>query len=85
MNEKQVSYLVFESALARMERTIKRLWVLAIILVGLLLATNIGWLWYESQFEEIVVEQLADASGGGNAITNVSGEVDFNGEGIPEG
>ena len=54
---KDIPYIAFEAALARLERTIRRLWILAIILVGLLLATNAGWLWYESQFETVSIEQ----------------------------
>ena len=35
------------------ERTIKRLWVLVILLIVLLVATNGAWLWYESQWETV--------------------------------
>lgn len=50
---KDVSYIVFESTLARFDRVIKRLWVIILILVFLLLGTNLAWLYYESQFEEV--------------------------------
>ena len=71
MNDK-ISMAAFESVTARFERTIKRLWILALVLVGLLLATNAGWIWYESQFTEIVTEvtQEAEADGSGNAVIN---------------
>jgi hypothetical protein len=66
----------YEIAIAFAERTTKRLWVVIIILIGLLLATNAGWLWYESQFEYIVeetvveqeVEQNADNGGNNNFV-----------------
>lgn len=53
VTEKHVPYLVFESTISRMDRTIKRLWILAIILIVLLVGTNLAWLYYESQFETV--------------------------------
>ena len=73
---KDIPYIAFEAALARLERTIRRLWILAIILVGLLLATNAGWIWYESQFETVSIEAEQDATDGG---TNYAIGGDFNG------
>ena len=50
------------------ERTIKRLWILIIILVLLLFGTNAAWVYYESQFETITVSQEVeqDAESGSN-------------------
>lgn len=42
-----VPYLVHEGVLARMERTIKRLWILCIVLIVLFVGTNAGWLYNE--------------------------------------
>ena len=53
MDEKFVSYLAFESVTSRLERTIKRLWILAIILIVALLGTNGAWIYYESQWEVV--------------------------------
>ena len=39
-----------ESAVARFERVIKRLWVLVISLIILFVASNAAWIYYESQF-----------------------------------
>ena len=50
-------YIAHESAVARLERVIKRLWVLALVLIVLLAASNAAWLYYESSFEEIRIEQ----------------------------
>lgn len=58
-----------EQEAVRQERTIKRLWILCIILVVLLAITNAGWIIYESQFEDYVettqieAEQEADGNG----------------------
>ena len=54
---KDVPYIAHESAVARLERVIKRLWVLALVLIVLLAASNAAWLYYESSFEEIRIEQ----------------------------
>lgn len=42
---------------ATMERTIRRLWILALVLVILLVGTNVAWLWYESQFETVTTTE----------------------------
>lgn len=66
--KEQVSYLVFESEMTRMERTNHRLWIFCILLLLTLIGTNAGWLYYESQFEYYTesVTQNADADNGGN-------------------
>lgn len=48
-----VSKFEFESAQARLERIIIRLWVLLILLIVMLVGTNAAWIYYESQFETI--------------------------------
>ena len=57
-----------EADMARMERTIKKLWILLIIILALLFGTNAGWIWYESQFvEEVVTQEVTqDADNGEN-------------------
>jgi hypothetical protein len=46
-----VPYYVVESMMDRQCLTIKRLWIVCILLIILLIGTNALWLWYESQFE----------------------------------
>lgn len=52
-----VPYVVHESAMARAERHSKRLVAIIILLIILLVGSNIGWLVYESQFEDYVITQ----------------------------
>lgn len=59
------SYLSIESALARLDRTNRRLFILCVILILLLLATNIGWLYWENQFEDVVTTIEAQQDGNG--------------------
>lgn len=69
MDNKDVPYIVHEGDMARMERSNKRLWIIVIMLILLLIASNTAWLMYESQFEDKVTyeqEVEQDASDGGN-------------------
>lgn len=56
-----VSYLVYESALARAERTIKRLWITCMVLIALIVVTNAMWIWYNNQFEDISTQISSEA------------------------
>ncbi len=69
MDEKMIPYIAFESATSRQERTIKRLWILCLVLIIALLGTNAGWIYYENQFEDVVVTQ-ENADGYNNYIGN---------------
>lgn len=69
MEEKMIPFIAFESATARQERTIKRLWILCLVLIIALLGTNAGWIYYENQFEDVVVTQ-ENADGYNNYIGN---------------
>ena len=72
-----VPYVAHEFAMARAERQSKRLVAVIILLILLLVGSNIGWLVYESSFEEItegyVIEQEGE-SGNNNSVIN-GGEI----------
>lgn len=72
-----VPFAVHESAMARMERTIRRLWILLIVLVVLLVGSNALWIWYESQFEKVEVTQ--ENEDGYNSFIGNDGDI-YNGE-----
>lgn len=76
---KDVPYLVHEGALARMERTVSRLWILCILLLLLLFGSNLAWIIYELQYVDIVDETSIEATqstdGGSNFI--VGGDLDY--------
>ena len=76
-NEKVVEpvpYIVHEAALARAERHIKRLWILALVLILLLAGSNAGWIYYESQFEDIVTSVTQEVSADGEGTATIYGE-----------
>lgn len=76
MDQKMIPYFCHEGDMARAERTIKKLWILCILLIVLLVGTNIAWIHYESQFmDEDTVTQDSDTGtnnylGGNGVITN---------------
>ena len=68
--EEKIPYIAHESMMARLERTIKRLWILAIILTVALIATNAAWIYYESQWEVVTTytqEVTQDTECGGDS------------------
>ena len=83
----QISYFVHEAEMARQERTIKRLWILCIIMFLALVITNAGWIVYENQFEDVVITQEGEADDGSalsftglgsGTINNYGGERETN-------
>lgn len=66
MKPETIPYIVHEDQMARQERHIKRLWILCIIIFIALIGTNAGWIYYENQFEDIVITQDGKADSNGN-------------------
>ena len=86
MEQQNIPYFCHEAIMARMERTIRRLWILCIILIVLLAGSNAAWIYYESQFEDIVsteISQDVNSDNGGDAIINDG--VHINGESKTDG
>ena len=75
-----VPYIVHESDMSRLERQLKRLWIVILVLIFMLVGSNCAWLWYESQFEtvETVQEVIQEADNGENHFIggDVIGETD---------
>ena len=74
---KDVQYIVNDGAVARLERVIKRLLVLVLALIILLCVSNAAWIWWESQFDEVRIEQ--DNESGYNNFIGNDGDI-YNGE-----
>ena len=73
-----IPYIVHESAMARMERQLKRLWITILVLIVLLVGTNAAWLYFESQFEDVYQEVVQEADNGTNNFVggDIYGETD---------
>ena len=74
-----VPYIVHESAMARAERTTKRLWITVLVLIVMLVSTNGAWIWYESQFSDIETTIEAEQDGSGVNIVS-GGDLDYGAE-----
>ena len=72
---KDVPYIAHESAVARLERVIKRLWVLAIVLIVLLAASNAAWILWESQYETIETTITQENADGYNNYIGNDGDI----------
>lgn len=73
-----IPYFDHEWEMARLERIIKKLWITVILLILLLVGTNGVWIWYESQFEDVVLTQEATTDSGGDAIVSGTATGDIN-------
>lgn len=80
-----IPFYVSESIVDRQCSTIKKLWIMCVLLIILLVGTNGAWLWYESQFETVSttqeIEQSIDGADGNIrmiGIGDVYGESEAN-------
>lgn len=78
---KVVSYYTHESDMARLERTIHRLWTIIIILIMALVCLCVGFFIYESQFEDVTTVTQENDSGYNNYVGNdgniVNGDMSY--------
>ena len=77
-----VPYIAHQSAAARQERQIRRMWIALIVAITMLFASNVGWLIYQSQFDTFSYDYTQD--GNGNNIIGNDNEVDYNGAEIED-
>ena len=78
-----IPYVVHESEAARLERTIKRLFILCLVLIAVAVGTNGYWIWYESQWQDEVITQEIQQDSGEGGTNTYSGKIiggDYNGE-----
>lgn len=76
---------MFDTKSAQDERTIKRLWIVIIIVFAAFVLSNAGWIIYESQYStEQYSYELSQDSGDGGENTYTNNRVfiggDYNGE-----
>lgn len=70
---RNVPYIVYESAMVRAERTIKKLTIIAVIALVLMFVTNIAWMYEWTQFDTVSYEQ--DGEGVNNVNLGTQGDV----------
>lgn len=72
MVEKEKQYTI--DILASMaERTIKRLWIIIILLVILLFGSNAAWIYYEASYQDIELTQEVEQDANGSGTNNFIG------------
>ena len=71
-----IPYYVHEGEMTRMDRINKRWFAAFMIVLVMLFVTNIGWIIYESQFEEVTVTQDVQ-TGEGAAVVSGAGNVSY--------
>lgn len=70
---RNVPYIVYESAMARAERTIKKLTIIAVVSLILMFIANIVWVFEWTQFDTISYTQ--DGEGLNNVNVGTQGDV----------
>lgn len=77
--ERTVDIYVHEQDMSRMERSNARSHFLNIVLIVILLATNIGWIYHENQFSDISTTIEAQQDGTGSNIIS-GGDITYGAE-----
>lgn len=73
-NEKiSIPYAVHEATVTRLERINTRLWVVILILIFALIASNLAWIIYEKQFDVVEKNVKIECQQNSDGINIVSG------------
>ena len=78
-----VPYAAHEIAIATSERHSRRLWIVILVLIGALIASNLAWIIYENSFEDYAITEEYDVeqdAEGGNNNSIINGSSIVNGE-----
>lgn len=76
----QIPFVAHEADMTRMERVVRRLWILCIILALALVGTNAAWVVYESSFETVETSHVEQEVETGEGDATVIGVGDYYGE-----
>jgi len=64
-----------EKEMTRMETANRRWFIAFMVVLVMLFATNLAWVIYESQFQDVTITQEADATG--DNYMNATGEFNY--------
>jgi hypothetical protein len=70
-----VPYIAHQSAVARQERQMRRMWIVILVLIGALIGTNLAWIIYENSFEDYVITQEVEQDADNGTNNFVGGDV----------
>lgn len=68
-----IPYILYESEMARHERTIKRLIITVIVCISLLFASNLAWLYAWNSYDYVSTESSTVTVDGKDGIANYIG------------
>ncbi len=75
--QENVSYFVHEGIMARMERTVKRLWIALIIAVILIFVSNGMWLYAWMQFDYVDTDRSIDINADNGTANYIGNDGDI--------
>lgn len=84
MDNNSVPYIVHEGTVTRLERIIRRMWILCIVIFVAFVVSNAMWIYYESQWEVVeettstTNQEVTQDTGPGGVNSFIGG--DYNGE-----
>ena len=71
----QIPFVAHEADMTRMERVVRRLWILCIILALALVGSNVAWVIYESSFETVSTSVMQENESGYNNFIGNDGDI----------
>jgi len=72
---RNVPYIVYESAMVRAERTIKKLTIIAVVALVLMFITNVAWIYEWTIFDTYSYSYAQDGQGVNNVNLGTQGDV----------
>ena len=75
-NEEMITAAQHEKEMTRMETANRRWFVSFMVVLFMLFASNLAWIIYESQFQDVSITQEADVAEGENYL-NAMGEFNY--------
>lgn len=74
-NMATIPYFAHEGDMNRLERANKRMFILVLVLIVALVGSNAGWIYFESQFEDVVTTVTQDNADGVNNYIGNDGDI----------
>ena len=75
-----IPWFTHEAEVSRLERTIKRLWISGLVIFAAFVISNLVWIGYEMQFENVSTTITQDLDSGEGGTATINGDINFNGE-----
>lgn len=76
IDEEMITVAQHEKEMTRMETANKRWFISFIVVLFMLFASNLAWIIYENQFQDVSITQEADTAVGDNYL-NATGEFSY--------